>query len=144
MRKCGAVCMISETRTIYFEQDDLLEAVGAHRNPDGSTLSRGKLVDVRAELGVEDRIVLRYITDRGASEVMLSYEDMAEVLILRCKPLGIPMPRRGRKHIAPADGAIALIVQLSERFGEAFDDDMARMEAMTRRAMPEALAAGHR
>lgn len=132
--------MPSETRTIFFEQDELIDAANAYRDAAERPLSRGKLTEVRAEPAAFDRIVLRYITDAGNAEVALSYAQMTELLIRRCKELGIPLPRLGRKHIIPADDGMALVVRLSDKSGVAFEREMARLEGLARLGAPMAPA----
>jgi|GEM_PF-1735076 len=124
--------MPSETRTIFFEQDELADAVNAYRDPEGRPLSRGKLqsIDVGAPGG--DRASLRYITEAGIVELGLTFFELTELLASRCGALGIPLPRKGRKRLVPADGGIAMIVRLSDKSGVAFEEEMTRIEALAR------------
>lgn len=131
--------MISETRTVFFEQSDLMKAVMAFPGHADFAPPRGKLVEVVANPSAIDRIVLKYITDAGAQERTRGYADFAEILIAYCGVVGIPLPRRGQKHVAPNDDSAALVVRMSDKAGDAFLSEMARIEEVTRR--PGSLAA---
>lgn len=125
--------MISETRTIFFEQDDLMAAVLGYPGLAKFAPPRGHLVAVVCDPAAIDRVVLRFITDAGADERVRSYAQAVEIMVAYCGAVGIPLPRRGQKHIAPNGDGAALVVRLSERSGDAFLSDMERIEAVSRR-----------
>lgn len=125
--------MISETRTVYFEQPDLVAAVDSFSKRDGYAPTRGNLVEVIADPAAIDRVTLKYITDAGAEERILPYVRMRDILIEQCGRVGVPLPRRGQKHVAPAGPSMALVIRLSDKTGEGFLNDMERIDAIPRR-----------
>jgi len=125
--------MPSETRTIYFDQADLQTAVAQYPERDRVAPPRGRLVEVIAEPGRIDIVALCYITEVGREEIYMSYAQFMDVLIRYCGSLNIPLPRRGQKHILANGDSIAMVVRLSQKSGDAFVEEMQKIEAIARR-----------
>lgn len=126
--------MPSETRTIYFDQADLQNAVAQYPERDRVAPARGRLVEVVAEPGRIDIVSLRYISDFGREEIYLSYAQFLGVLIHACGLLSIPLPRRGQKHILANGDSIAMVVRISEKSGDEFVEEMQKIEAIAYRS----------
>lgn len=125
--------MISETRTIFFEQSDLVAAAAGYSEAAlVAPLEGGELIEVVADPATVDRVILRYITQLGASERIIGYAQVRDMLIEHCAACKVPLPRRAQKHVAPNGDSIALVVQLSDKTGVAFANDMRKMQMLTR------------
>lgn len=124
--------MPSETRTIYFDQAELQNAVAKYPERDRVAPTHGRLVEVVAEPGRIDIVSLHYITDVGREEIYMSYAQFLGVLIHSCGLLSIPLPRRGQKHIMANGDSIAIVVRISEKSGDAFVEEMQKIEAVAR------------
>jgi len=112
--------MAIETRTIFFDQTELVQAAYAYCIRQGLALPHGRLTEVRAEPESVGQVRLHFGDDeRSNRRLSLSYSQMAAGIILHCGVVGIPLPRYGRKRLTPAGEGMALIVRLPEHAGEA-------------------------
>ena len=113
--------MAIETRTIIFNEIELVQAAYNYCVRVEMALPQGRLNSVRASAESVDRVLLSFTGGGMApSEVRLSYHQMAAALILHCGATGIPLPRYARKRLAPAGEGMALIIRMPEYAGEAF------------------------
>ena len=112
--------MATETRTIIFDEAELMQAAYAYCLRKGVVLPRAKLKRVLA--GPESTGVVRLIfeaQDASQTEIALSYSQMAASLIMHCGVIGVPLPRFSRKRLTPAGEGMAMIIRLPEYAGEA-------------------------
>lgn len=113
--------MAIETRTIIFNETELVQAAYNYCGRLEMTLPSGRLKSVRAGPEADDKVSLNFEGDAGRkSDVQISYHQMAAALILHCNSAGIPLPRYARKRLAPAGEGMALIIRMPEYAGEAF------------------------
>jgi len=113
--------MAIETRTIVFNEIELVQAAYNYCVRVEMPLPNGRLNSVRASAESIDRVLLRFAGDGAKeTEIQLSYHQMAAALILHCGTTGIPLPRYARKRLAPAGEGMALIIRMPEYAGEAF------------------------
>ncbi|MGZ0188489.1 MAG: hypothetical protein ACKVH0_10880 [Alphaproteobacteria bacterium] len=111
--------MAIETRTIFFDQDELIQASFTHCLRRDLKLPPGRLVQVEASPEAIDRV--RLVFDgigREKPDIVLNYSEMAAALITHCSSVGIPLPRYSRKRLTPAGEGMALIIRLPEFAGE--------------------------
>ncbi len=126
--------MAIETRTIFFDQDELIRAAHAFCLLQEKAVPRGRLTAVVAEPEAAGRVRLQFDgAGRRPVEIVLSYAEMAAGLIAYCATVAIPLPRYSRKRLMPAGEGMALVIRLPEFAGPA---DVA--EAADRRALPAA------
>jgi hypothetical protein len=114
--------MATETRTIIFDEAELMQAAYGYCLRKGVDLPRAKLKRVLAE--PEATCVVRLMfeaQDASQTEIALSYSQMAAALIMHCGVIGVPLPRFSRKRLTPAGEGMALIIRLPEYAGEAED-----------------------
>lgn len=121
--------MAIETRTIVFDEDELVQAAYAYCVRQDIDLPKGRLVAVTAGPEAEDRVRLGFDgAGNRLSEVILTYNQMAAGLIMYCAAAGIPLPRYARKRLTPAGEGMALIIRLPEYAGDAIVADEASAE----------------
>lgn len=125
--------MPSETRTIYFDQDDLRDAVTGYPEQGRLSPSRGRLDEIAADPSRINIVTIRYITEAGREEMFLSYAAMLDVLIHYCRVQAIPLPRRGLKQLVPNGTSIALVVRISEKTGADLVEEMQKLESLASR-----------
>lgn len=114
--------MATETRTIVFDQSELMQAAYAYCLRKGVELPRAQMQRVVAEPEHTGCVRLQFASeDLSEIEISLSYSQMAAAIILHCGVVGLPLPRFARKRLTPAGEGMALIVRLPEYAGEAED-----------------------
>ncbi len=112
--------MAKETRTIYFDQAELVRAAQVFCQLHERAVPGGWLTAVLVEPETVGRVRLRFDADgRPPAEVALSYAEMAAGLIAYCAKVAIPLPRYGLKRLKPAGEGLALIIHLPGDAGEA-------------------------
>lgn len=112
--------MAIETRTIFFDQDELMQAAYAYCIRQGVDMPRSRMKAVKAMPEAVDQVRLKFEGPGNSElEVQLKYSQMAAGLILHCGVVGIPLPRYSRKRLTPAGEGMALIIRLPEHAGEA-------------------------
>lgn len=113
--------MAIETRTIVFNEIELVQAAYNYCVRVEMVLPHGRLNSVRAGTEAMDRVVLSFVGHGAAeTEIQITYHQMAAALILHCGVSGIPLPRYARKRLAPAGEGMAMIIRMPEYAGEAF------------------------
>lgn len=118
--------MAIETRTIVFEEDELVQAAYAYCVRQDLAMPRGRLVHVTAGPEAEDEVRLSFTTSSNRlTDLVITYNQMAAGLIMHCAASGIPLPRYARKRLTPAGDGMALIIRLPEYAGEAIDAEPA-------------------
>jgi hypothetical protein len=108
-----------ETRTIFFDQDELIQASFAHCLRQDMGLPSGRLVRIEASPEAIDSIPLIIDSnDHEKPDIVLTFSEMAAALISHRSGAGIPLPRYSRKRLTPAGEGMALIIRLPEFAGE--------------------------
>ncbi len=109
-----------ETRTIIFDQEELVSAAYAYCSRQETKPPPGRLISVVPGTANMDNVRLRFTGDGdGFRELDLTYIEMAAALILHCRTSGVPLPRYGRKRLTPAGEGMALMIRMPEFGGSA-------------------------
>ncbi len=110
--------MSSETRRITFTSEELVQAVANHRRdekqPFPGSRVRGAQVSQVNGSGLRVAFALDPSTGDGTSELELKPTEVGVALIKFCRLKKIPLPRRASKSLAVNDGAICLVLSLSQ------------------------------
>jgi hypothetical protein len=114
--------MATKTRTLIFDEAELMQAAYAYCLRKDVDLPRAKLKRVLAEPETTGVVKLMFeAQDAPQTEIALSYSQMAAALIMHCGVIGVPLPRFSRKRLTLAGEGTALIIRLPEYAGEAED-----------------------
>ncbi len=106
--------MVTETRTIVFDEAELMQAAYAYCFRKGLDLPRAKLQRVLAEPEATGGIRLMFeAQDASQTEIVLSFSQMAAALIMHCGVISVLLPRFSRKRLPLACEGMALIIRLS-------------------------------
>ncbi len=123
--------MAVEVRTILFDQGELVRASFAFCLRQGLAMDRGRLVfvDPGEEKAGKVRLVFN-VQGGGETNIHLTYPQMAAILIMHCRELKIPLPRKHRKTLKPMGDRIALVARTPENLGSELENELFRLEEM--------------
>lgn len=113
--------MVIETRALVFNQDELMQSAHAYCLRSGAEMPEGEMsaIDVGEEATGEIKLTFSG-PDAGTTEAMtISYAQMAAALLLKCREIGIPIPRHARKRLEPAGENMVLRIRVAEDAGPA-------------------------
>lgn len=94
-------------------------------------MDRGRLVhvDPGEEKAGKVRLVFN-VPGSGETSIYLTYPQMAAILIMHCRELKIPLPRKHRKTLKPIGDRIALVARTPENLGSEVENELFRLEEM--------------
>jgi len=106
--------MLKEIRKIIFPEGDLLEALTALRQKQGTPIPAGtvKSVEVRDGDGVEAALKLEVAGSGEEEEIQFRPAELAAAMLAHCLRQKIPLPRCARKSVEICGEQAALIVTL--------------------------------
>lgn len=137
--------MPSEIRRIDYTEIELRSALSLYQaKTEGGDATDGRVSSIKVTGGQEFNIVAKVSSPQN-NEVARKVFDHATtiaVMVLFSKQAGIPLPRKGRKSLAPTKfGGVSMMVKYDhEVVGTALPKvDLGKVE----RSKPMALAAGH-
>lgn len=109
--------MLIEYRKIEFPENDLIEAVACHDEATSQRLGEAELVRIEIS-GDNDKpeinAIVHFPENDGSGTIPLPISFVTAAMIRYCIDEGIPVPKRGRKEIECRDGALSLVVRVTQ------------------------------
>ncbi len=106
--------MPEEYRKLLFTDDELKQAIVEFCQSNGMILPQDEIIAVEMTGLPHNPVRLRYstTTQRGATEVSLSRDQLGAALIIYCRQRRIPVPRSAEKNVKINGSEVALLVHV--------------------------------
>ncbi len=106
--------MVTETRTIIFSDDDLMEALAPMVRRREKYVPKSQPYDIIKRIGRDSLFLLQvtYLTDKVV--LTFSEDELFTAVLVHCLKLKIPIPRRAEKVVESRGDEVALIIRIGE------------------------------
>ena len=110
--------MTRELRRIYFNVQELADAIGGFRKVDSKFLPPGKISDLEvAEEHVAIKIEMRYVDNLHVLDFVIPYAKMTDILVNYCVERNVPLPRLSKRAVGLIEGEVVLEIMVGEAAG---------------------------